>query len=141
MENVSEPQECIVSQSGKIVPISEIQPAEKPEEPPKPKSPEKPPEPPKEVPKFIPGCLAVCNHCGYLSEDFNRCQRCKTKLREDVKCISNKPDGKEKDKKTDTPKGAKVTASNPRATLKASLTSKFVFYFIKYYLIYRSLCY
>lgn len=27
-------------------------------------------------------------HCGYLSEDFNKCLRCKTKLPEDVKSVS-----------------------------------------------------
>nr|XP_022918733.1 uncharacterized protein LOC111427716 [Onthophagus taurus] len=42
-------------------------------------------EPPKELPKIIPGKLAVCTHCGYLSEDFNKCTRCKTKLPVDVK--------------------------------------------------------
>lgn len=50
---------------------------------------EKPPspEPPKEVPRFVPGRLAVCMHCGYLSEDFNKCLRCKRKLPEDVKSM------------------------------------------------------
>lgn len=42
----------------------------------------------KEQPKFVPGKLAVCMHCGYLSEDFNKCLRCKTKLPEDVKSVS-----------------------------------------------------
>lgn len=42
----------------------------------------------KEHPKFIAGKLAVCMHCGYLSEDFNKCLRCKRKLPEDVKSVS-----------------------------------------------------
>lgn len=42
----------------------------------------------KEQAKFIPGKLAVCMHCGYLSEDFNKCLRCKRKLPEDVKSVS-----------------------------------------------------
>lgn len=38
-------------------------------------------------PKLIEGQLAVCAICGYLSEDFNRCMRCKRKLPENVKAI------------------------------------------------------
>jgi hypothetical protein len=46
------------------------------------------PDPPKELPpKIIEGQLAVCAICGYLSEDFNRCMRCKRKLPENVKAI------------------------------------------------------
>lgn len=45
------------------------------------------PEPVKEMPKLIPGQLAVCMHCGYLSEDFNKCLRCKRKFPDDVKSI------------------------------------------------------
>ncbi|KAJ8931084.1 hypothetical protein NQ314_016048 [Rhamnusium bicolor] len=33
------------------------------------------PEPPKELPKFVPGMLALCAACGYLSEDFAKCIR------------------------------------------------------------------
>lgn len=46
------------------------------------------PEPINETPKLVPGQLAVCAHCGYLSEDFNRCLRCKRKFPDDVKSIS-----------------------------------------------------
>lgn len=46
------------------------------------------PEPPKEQPKYIQGMLAVCSNCGYLSEDFNKCLRCKRKLPEDVKSVA-----------------------------------------------------
>lgn len=45
------------------------------------------PEPPKHVPKIIPGQLAVCGICGYLSEDFSRCLRCKRNLPDDVKAV------------------------------------------------------
>lgn len=45
------------------------------------------PEQQKEVPRFVPGKLAVCMHCGYLSEDFNKCLRCRRKLPEDVKSV------------------------------------------------------
>ena len=45
------------------------------------------PEPSKETPTYVAGRLAVCMHCGYLSEDFNNCLRCKTKLPEDVKSV------------------------------------------------------
>lgn len=51
---------------------------------PKPPSPEAPKEP---SPKIIEGQLAVCAICGYLSEDFNRCMRCKRKLPENVKAM------------------------------------------------------
>ncbi|XP_046586106.1 uncharacterized protein LOC107224533 isoform X1 [Neodiprion lecontei] len=40
-----------------------------------------------EEPKYVDGKLAVCQHCGISSIDFNRCQRCKTKLPDDVKNI------------------------------------------------------
>ncbi|KAF5296827.1 hypothetical protein FQA39_LY12345 [Lamprigera yunnana] len=43
------------------------------------------PEPEIEAPQYIPGYLAVCNHCGYTSENFRRCLRCRFKLPEDVK--------------------------------------------------------
>ncbi|EFA03603.1 hypothetical protein TcasGA2_TC013691 [Tribolium castaneum] len=47
------------------------------------------PEPPKELPpKIIEGLLAVCQNCGYLSEDFNKCMRCKRKLPENVKSVA-----------------------------------------------------
>ncbi|KAK9879547.1 hypothetical protein WA026_006617 [Henosepilachna vigintioctopunctata] len=47
------------------------------------------PEPVKEVeqPKYIEGKMAVCGYCGILSDDFNKCMRCKTKLPENVKAI------------------------------------------------------
>ncbi|KAF7287034.1 hypothetical protein GWI33_002419 [Rhynchophorus ferrugineus] len=45
------------------------------------------PEPPKEVPKLIPGKLAVCSYCGYTGEDFNKCTRCSRKLPENVRSI------------------------------------------------------
>lgn len=45
------------------------------------------PEPIKEQPKFIPGMLAVCINCGYISEDFNRCLRCRRKLPDNVKSV------------------------------------------------------
>ncbi|XP_031345949.1 uncharacterized protein LOC116172807 isoform X2 [Photinus pyralis] len=38
-----------------------------------------------EAPHYIPGLLAVCNHCGYTSENFRRCLRCRYKLPDDVK--------------------------------------------------------
>ncbi|KAK5646103.1 hypothetical protein RI129_004567 [Pyrocoelia pectoralis] len=38
-----------------------------------------------EAPHYVPGLLAVCNHCGYTSENFRRCLRCKYKLPDDVK--------------------------------------------------------
>lgn len=47
-----------------------------------------PPEPIKEQPKFVPGMLALCGACGYLSEDFNKCMRCQRKLPENVKSIT-----------------------------------------------------
>ncbi|XP_030760766.1 uncharacterized protein LOC115885866 isoform X2 [Sitophilus oryzae] len=53
------------------------------QEPPKPPT----PEPPKELPKLIPGKLAVCSYCGYTGEDFNRCRRCSRKLPDNVRSI------------------------------------------------------
>lgn len=47
-----------------------------------------PPEPVKDEPKFVPGMLALCGACGYLSEDFNKCMRCQRKLPENVKSIT-----------------------------------------------------
>ncbi|XP_045472822.1 uncharacterized protein LOC123679317 isoform X3 [Harmonia axyridis] len=48
------------------------------------------PEPAKEPeqPKFIEGKMAVCGYCGYLSDDFNKCLRCKTKFPENVKTVT-----------------------------------------------------
>lgn len=50
-----------------------------------------PPPPPvellKDQPKYVPGMLALCGACGYLSEDFNKCMRCQRKLPENVKAI------------------------------------------------------
>lgn len=45
--------------------------------------PEKEPVPPakeEEQPKYVEGMLALCRYCGYISQDFNRCERCKRKL-------------------------------------------------------------
>ncbi|XP_050509982.1 zinc finger protein 160-like [Diabrotica virgifera virgifera] len=50
-----------------------------------PKSPVPPPM--KETPKHVKGMLAVCECCGFLSEDFNKCQRCFRKLPDTVKAI------------------------------------------------------
>lgn len=47
-----------------------------------------PPEPVKDQPKYVPGMLALCGACGYLSEDFNKCMRCQRKLPENVKSIT-----------------------------------------------------
>lgn len=57
--------------------------AQLPPEPPKAST----PEPPKEVPKYVPGMLALCAGCGYLSEDFSKCIRCGRKLPDNVKAI------------------------------------------------------
>ncbi|XP_066255314.1 uncharacterized protein [Euwallacea similis] len=51
------------------------------QEPPKPSTPE--------LPKLIPGKLAVCSACGYTGEDFNKCTRCSRKLPENVKSIES----------------------------------------------------
>ncbi|XP_065164510.1 uncharacterized protein [Atheta coriaria] len=61
-----------------------------PVEPP-PKIPTPPLEPPEEPPKLIPGKMAVCTNCGFLSEDFNRCQRCRRKLPDNSKAVLIKP--------------------------------------------------
>lgn len=129
VDSLNESQECIVSQSGAVIPLTETLP----EVPPKPKSPEKPPEPPREMPKFVPGFLALCNHCGYLSEDFNRCQRCKTKLKEDVKKIATSLDPNQADdKKIETEKINKPAAcSTPKPTLKNSPNSKLLLHMDK----------
>lgn len=42
----------------------------------------------KENPRYVPGKLAVCTNCGYLSEDFNKCLRCRRKLPDDVKSMA-----------------------------------------------------
>ncbi|KAG5874832.1 hypothetical protein JTB14_009289 [Gonioctena quinquepunctata] len=52
-------------------------------EPPKPSSPERG----KDLPKLVPGMLALCGACGYLSEDFAKCIRCQRKLPDNVKAI------------------------------------------------------
>ncbi|XP_076053442.1 uncharacterized protein LOC143032481 isoform X3 [Oratosquilla oratoria] len=38
-------------------------------------------------PRCIPGQMAVCTYCGILSEDFNRCQRCKKQLPSNVRTM------------------------------------------------------
>ncbi|CAH0556439.1 unnamed protein product [Brassicogethes aeneus] len=64
--------------------------------PPQPAIPEAPPkepspEPVKEIqPKYLPGQLALCKICGYLSEDFAKCMRCQRVLPDDVKAIQSK---------------------------------------------------
>lgn len=85
VDNLKETQECIVSQTGAVIPVSEpSNPPETEQEPPK--SPDTP-EPPKEIIRLVPGYLALCPHCGYLSEDFNRCQRCRTKMPDEPKAV------------------------------------------------------
>lgn len=68
------------------------QPAHSPLQPPQavpaPPVPTVSPPPTPELPKLVPGRLAICNHCGYLSEDFNRCSRCKRKFPELVKSMA-----------------------------------------------------
>ncbi|XP_044266946.1 uncharacterized protein LOC123012840 isoform X2 [Tribolium madens] len=67
-----------------VLQVIEQEPPPLVESSPKPPS----PEPPKELPpKIIEGLLAVCQICGYLSEDFNKCMRCKRKLPENVKSV------------------------------------------------------
>ncbi|XP_026824165.1 uncharacterized protein LOC105277204 [Ooceraea biroi] len=39
------------------------------------------------APILVKGMLALCPHCGYSSLHFNRCERCNTKLTEEVKSI------------------------------------------------------
>ncbi|GJQ67547.1 hypothetical protein Trydic_g8358 [Trypoxylus dichotomus] len=90
-----------------------------PEDPPKPPT----PEPPKEQPKYIQGMLAVCSHCGYLSEDFNKCLRCKRKLPEDVKSVAaaDQSPTKKNDKLCPIPEKLKA---NTMAAAKANGTPK-----------------
>lgn len=126
VDNLSESQECIVSQSGAVIPVSEPNPpASEP-----PKSPEKPPEPFKEVPRLQPGYLALCNHCGYLSEDFNRCQRCRTKMPDDPKAVPTAAtlakQEAELNKKIDTSK----TKSNTLARLTPKQNGKNLMFFL-----------
>ncbi|CAL1674389.1 unnamed protein product [Lasius platythorax] len=40
-----------------------------------------------EEPILVKGMFAICPHCGYSSLHFNRCERCNTKLTEEVKSI------------------------------------------------------
>ncbi|XP_072750156.1 uncharacterized protein [Anoplolepis gracilipes] len=40
-----------------------------------------------EEPILVKGMFALCPHCGYSSLHFNRCERCSTKLTEEVKSI------------------------------------------------------
>lgn len=70
------------------------------------------PEPVKEVeqPKFIEGKMAVCSYCGYLSDDFNKCMRCKTKLPENVKAITANMK-KEENKQVATKKNDSVNSA------------------------------
>ncbi|KAK9679974.1 Ulp1 protease family, C-terminal catalytic domain, partial [Popillia japonica] len=98
------------------------QPSPIPEEPPKPPT----PEPPKEQPKYIHGMLAVCTNCGYLSEDFNKCLRCKRKLPEDVKSIAagDQSVTKKNDNKVlqEKPKPSPAVAPKTNGTAKSSAT-------------------
>ncbi|KRT80658.1 Peptidase [Oryctes borbonicus] len=91
------------------------------EDPPKPPT----PEPPKEQPKYIQGMLAVCSHCGYLSEDFNKCLRCKRKLPEDVKSVATADQSaiKKNDNKV-CPIPEKLKPSSAVAAAKANGTPK-----------------
>lgn len=42
-----------------------------------------------DAPLLKPGKLAVCKYCGYCGVDFNKCQRCRRKLPDDVKSQDN----------------------------------------------------
>lgn len=81
-------------------------------------------EPPKEVPKLVPGKLAVCMHCGYLSEDFNRCLRCRTKLPEEVKVIPSSGNLR----KQQAAQGTQVEKKGISINLKSNQPGKFFFY-------------
>ena len=37
------------------------------------------------VPKRVPGKVALCKHCGNMSDDHATCSRCRRKLPDDVK--------------------------------------------------------
>lgn len=122
VDNVIEPQECIVSQTGAVIPVVE-QPETQETSSEQPPSPEKPPpEPVREVPRLVPGFLAVCSHCGYLSEDFNRCQRCHRKMPEEPKamaCGTNMAKQTNDNKKAETP-----TTQKPKTVSPGRLTPK-----------------
>lgn len=75
---------------------------------------------PKEQPKFIDGMLAVCGYCGYLSEDFNRCIRCRKKLPEDVK-------SRPSDEANCENQNGKVTSSSTFPLLCMSLVCNLIF--------------
>lgn len=93
-ENISETQECIISQTGQIISLQpdaqEIIETTEPTPTPEKTLPQQPPpplEPQREIPRVVPGFLALCKYCGYLSEHFNKCQRCRTKMPDEPKAI------------------------------------------------------
>ncbi|XP_043472119.1 uncharacterized protein LOC122504870 isoform X2 [Leptopilina heterotoma] len=42
-----------------------------------------------EEPKYVEGKVAVCPYCGVLSSTFNQCERCKRKMPDNVKSVSD----------------------------------------------------
>ncbi|KAJ8985564.1 hypothetical protein NQ317_011524 [Molorchus minor] len=79
----TQPQVPSQTQPQQLPPCPALQGPQLPTEPPKPPSPELQ----KEIPKYVPGMLALCAGCGYLSEDFSKCIRCNRKLPDNVKAI------------------------------------------------------
>ncbi|KAJ8910989.1 hypothetical protein NQ315_010818 [Exocentrus adspersus] len=83
LQPLSNPQPPVLQPEPQQLPSSPVSAPLQPPEPPKPPT----PEPPKEIPKYVPGMLALCAGCGYLSEDFAKCIRCGRKLPDNVKAI------------------------------------------------------
>lgn len=70
-----------------------------------------------DIPKYIEGMLALCKHCGYMSQDFNKCERCKRKL-DNPKAILKDGYEKKSDVSENSNNGESTTLS-----LKTSLLS------------------
>ncbi|KAL3281480.1 hypothetical protein HHI36_004689 [Cryptolaemus montrouzieri] len=75
-----------------------------------------------EVPKYIEGKMAVCGYCGILSDDFNKCMRCKTKLPENVKAIAAVGSMKKGDNKVQ--KKDSVNIANTNGTKDSNVKKK-----------------
>ncbi|KAF2897296.1 hypothetical protein ILUMI_08881 [Ignelater luminosus] len=76
-----------------------------------------------ETPRYVPGLLAVCNHCGYSSENFNRCLRCRFKLPEDVKTRPVLNNNNANNKKSDLIKTL-PTVQDKKPSPKNNITNK-----------------
>jgi sentrin-specific protease 7 len=71
------------------------------------------------IPKRVPGKVALCKHCGNMSDDHATCSRCRRKLPEDVKVVDDpafrpKPDSTNEDAAKKSLRAMRIPNKNRR---------------------------